>query len=262
MRILFIGDVVGRPGREMLRTRLPVLRSQREIDVIIANGENAVGSGITPSTAEDIFAAGVDVITLGNHAWDKKEINDYLEDNPRIIRPLNYPAHHETPPGRGWTVFESPRGPVVVINILGRVFLPIFPSCPFQAADEALAAAQEYSAVTIIDFHAEATSEKQAMGWYVDGRATAVLGTHTHVQTADSRVLPGGTAYISDAGMTGPINSVIGVKVGPAVRRFLTQRPVSYETADGPQILSGVLLDVDPATGKALAIERIYEHGS
>lgn len=259
MRILFIGDVVGRPGRQMLRTSLPALRSQRGIDVIIANGENAVGSGITPGAAEEIFAAGVDVITLGNHAWDKKEINDYLEDNPRIIRPLNYPAHHETPPGRGWTVFESPRGPVAVINILGRVFLPIFPDCPFKAADEALTAAKEYAAVTIIDFHAEATSEKQALGWYVDGRATAVIGTHTHVQTADNRVLPGGTAYISDAGMTGPINSVIGVRVAAALRRFVTQRPVVYETADGPQVLSGVLLEVDPASGKAVSIERIYE---
>ncbi|MEX2356599.1 MAG: TIGR00282 family metallophosphoesterase [Thermaerobacterales bacterium] len=259
LKILFIGDVVGQAGRRLVRERLPGLRAERELDVVIANGENAVGRGITPATADELFAAGVDVITLGNHTWDRRELTEYLDLQRHIIRPYNYPDHYEAVPGRGWTVFQTPAGPVAVINLIGRVFLPMHADSPFYGADQSLSAVARQAKVIFVDFHAEATSEKQALGWHLDGRATALVGTHTHVQTADERVLPGGTAYITDAGMTGPINSVIGAGIRPILQRFRTQRPSRYEEADGPRVFSGVVITADTESGHAQSIERVFE---
>lgn len=257
MRILFVGDVVGKTGRLAVGRRLPVLRKQLEADLVIVNGENAAGgAGLTPDTADEIFAAGADVITMGNHTWDQKELLPYLDRNPRIIRPLNLPPGL---PGRGWVTVETPAGRAAVLNLLGRVFLNISPDDPFRAADEAVARIRERTPVIVVDFHAEATSEKQALGWYLDGRVTAVIGTHTHVQTADGRVLPGGTGYVTDAGMTGARDSVIGFDRETIIRRFLTQRPVRFELAGGDAVLSAVLLHCDPATGRCLDLRAFTE---
>jgi len=245
---------VGAPGRRIVRTRLKALKQSVGADLTIVNGENAAGgAGLTAPTAEEILAAGADVITTGNHVWDKRDVVPLLERDPRILRPANYP---EGSPGRGVYVGTAAGVPVAVVNMMGRVFMPLVDD-PFRAADRVVASLGDKARVVIVDFHAEATSEKSAFAWALDGRVTAVLGTHTHVATADARVLPGGTAFITDVGMTGPFDSVIGVKKEQAIERFRTSRSVPYETADGDVRLAAVVIDVDAASGRARSIERI-----
>lgn len=254
MRILFVGDVVGGAGRRALKPALRALAATWGPDLVIVNAENAAGgAGLTPATAEEIFKAGADVLTTGNHVWDKKEIVPYLDAHPRVLRPLNYPAPC---PGSGTCVVSARGGaPVAVVNLMGRVFMADLDD-PFRVADEALAALEGRTRTIVVDFHAEATSEKIAMGWHLDGRATAVVGTHTHVPTADARVLPRGTAYITDVGMTGPYDSVIGVEKEAILSRFRSQRPVSFTTAEGDVKLCGVVIDSGP-DGRATSIERV-----
>ena len=260
MRILFIGDIFGRPGRTIVKDRLPGLVKQYVADLIIANGENsAAGFGITPALAEDLFELGIDVITTGNHIWDKREIIDYFhsadgnDHSParRLLRPANYPSGMP-----GWGVYEGSKSGVAyaVINLQGRVFMASNDD-PFRAADELLKAIK--AKVIFVDMHAEATSEKIAMGWYLDGRVTAVVGTHTHVPTADERVLPGGTAYITDVGMSGPYDSVIGVQKELVVGKFLNNMPVRFEPATGDVRLCAVVVECDAATGRAKTVERV-----
>jgi len=254
MRILFVGDIVGRPGRDLTRRAVPLLVRRRSIDLVVANVENAAGGfGITRETGDAILAAGVHVMTSGNHIWDKKEALDYVVAEPRLLRPLNYPA---AAPGRGtWTASVGGVG-VAVVNAMGRVHMPLVDD-PFAAVAAEVERVRTMASVVVVDFHAEATSEKIAMGWHLDGRATAVVGTHTHVQTADEHVLPGGTAYITDVGMTGPHDSVIGVEKAAALARFLTGLPSRFETAAGDPRFHAALVEADNATGRALAIERL-----
>lgn len=258
MRILFIGDVVGRPGRQAVKKLLPAMIKNQSLDFVIANGENtAGGKGLTPSTADELFHAGVDVITGGNHIWANRELMDIVEREERIIRPANYPVLDEVP-GRGSGVFPTKNHEfrVAVFNMLGRIFMNQM-DCPFRHADRIVEDLKRMTPVIVLDFHAEATSEKIAMGWHLDGRITALVGTHTHVQTADNRVLPGGTAYITDAGMTGPWDSVIGVRKEIILKTMKTQMPVRHEIAEGDIRLSAVLITADPQLGKALSIERM-----
>jgi len=255
MKLLFIGDICGKPGRELLRRGLAGLAAHHQVDLVIANVENAAaGFGITPALADDLAGYGVAVMTTGNHVWDKKEIYPYFAQNPRLLRPANFPAGA---PGRGSIVVPASNGvPVGVINAMGRVFMTPLDD-PFKTVLDEIAAVKTEAAVVFVDFHAEATSEKVAMGWHLDGRVTAIVGTHTHVQTADERVLPNGTAYITDVGFTGPHDSVIGVEREPAVNRFLTGMPQRFETATANPRLNGVVVTCDAATGRASAIERI-----
>ncbi|MEI7639697.1 MAG: TIGR00282 family metallophosphoesterase [Syntrophus sp. (in: bacteria)] len=255
MRILFIGDIVGKPGRRAVHELLPELISSCQIDFVIANGENAAaGFGITREIVEDLFEARIDVLTMGNHVWDKKEILDFIADYESLIRPANYPG---SALGRGSVVMPSIKGyHVGVINLMGRVFMhPL--ECPFRTAEQEIEKIRKRTKIILVDMHAEATSEKIAMGWFLDGKVTAVVGTHTHVQTADDRVLPGGTAYITDVGMTGPFDSVIGTRKELVLERFLTQIPNKFEVAKGDVRLQAVLIDVDEKTGRALSIERL-----
>jgi len=253
MQILFIGDIFGSPGRRIVADHLQDIIETNRIDLAIANGENAAGGfGITPSIAEDLLAMGLDVITSGNHVWDKRELYDYLDRQPRLLRPANYPEA----PGSGLVVYRARNGvECAVMNLQGRVYMPNT-DCPFREADKILASLDSSIRVKFVDFHAEVTSEKIAMGWYLDGRVSAVIGTHTHIPTADTRVLPGGTAYQTDCGMTGPYGSVIGVQTDIIMRRFLTALPVRMEAArDNPE-LHAVIIDVDEATGLARSIRR------
>ena len=253
MQILFIGDIFGSPGRRIVADHVQDIIETNRIDLAIANGENAAGGfGITPSIAEDLFAMGLDVITTGNHVWDKRELYDYLDRQPRLLRPANYPEA----PGSGLVVYRARNGvECAVMNLQGRVYMPNT-DCPFREADKILASLDSSIRVKFVDFHAEVTSEKIAMGWYLDGRVSAVIGTHTHIPTADTRVLPGGTAYQTDCGMTGPYGSVIGVQTDIIMRRFLTALPVRMEAArDNPE-LHAVIIDVDEATGLARSIRR------
>ena len=254
MDILFIGDIVGKPGREILKRALGVLVEQRHIDVVVANVENAAGGmGITRDVAEGIRDLGVDVMTSGNHVWDKKEALSYIELEPRLLRPANFPDA----PGHGHVVAQTAAGvPFGVVNVMGRVFMNPLDN-PFQVVHREIDAVKRDATVVLVDFHAEATSEKLAMGWHLDGLVTAVVGTHTHVQTADERVLPEGTAYITDVGMTGPHDSIIGVQTGAALTRFVRGMPSRFETATGNPRLNGVVVTADPTTGKASAIERV-----
>jgi metallophosphoesterase (TIGR00282 family) len=254
VRILFIADAFATPGRRVIEHHVPRLRAERDIGFVVANGENlADGTGITSRLARRLHAAGVDVITLGNHAFRQREVYPYLGMDPRIVRPANYPA---TAPGRGWCVARAADGtPMAVINLLGKLFLDPAVS-PFAVAEELVAAARREADLVLVDFHAEATSEKVAMGRFLDGSVTAVVGTHTHVQTSDAHVLAGGTAYITDAGMTGPHDSVIGVRTDLILRRFTTQMPVRFEPADGGVRLEGVVIECDGA-GRASSIEAI-----
>lgn len=255
MRILFVGDVVGVPGRRVFKAALPRLRDELQPDLVVVNGENvAGGSGLTPPTVDELFRGGADVITSGNHAWDRKEIVPLLERNERILRPANYP---DPAPGGGVCLAQARDGSTVaVINLMGRVFLPALDD-PFRTADAILREIGDRARVVLVDFHAEATSEKVAFGWYLDGRVTAVVGTHTHVPTADARVLPGGTAYVTDVGMTGPYDSVIGVDKQQVIERFLTQRPIRFSPATGDARLAAVLIEASPVTGRAESIRRI-----
>jgi 2',3'-cyclic-nucleotide 2'-phosphodiesterase len=255
MRILFIGDIVGSPGRDILHKQLPSLVSEHRPDLVIVNGENsAAGFGITPRIAEEFLASGVDVITGGNHSWDRKEIFDFIPNEPRLLRPANFPPGS---PGRGLYLGTTRSGiPYAVLNLQGRTFMvPI--DCPFRGADEELKRVPPTTKIVFVDFHAEATSEKQAMGWYLDGRVSAVVGTHTHVASADERALPNGTAHITDVGMTGPHESVIGMDRSAMVKRFLDALPARFEVAAGDVRLNGVLVDVDESTGRARSIVRI-----
>ena len=260
MRILFIGDIFGRPGRTIVKDRLPGLVREHAIDLIIVNGENAAaGFGITPSLVEDLFELGIDVITTGNHIWDKREIVEYFESadgnqhSParRLLRPANYPAGMP-----GWGIYEGQKGKVnyAVINLQGRVFMASNDD-PFRVVDQLLKDVK--AKVIFVDIHAEATSEKISMGWYLDGRVTAVVGTHTHIPTADERVLPGGTAYITDVGMSGPYDSVIGVRKELVVGKFLNNMPVRFEPATGDVRLCAVVVDCDGSTGRTTSIQRL-----
>jgi metallophosphoesterase (TIGR00282 family) len=260
MRILFIGDIFGRPGRMIVRERLRGLVSENGIDLVIANGENAAaGFGITPQLAEELFELGIDVITTGNHVWDKREIVDYFQSengNPhsmahRLLRPANYPAGMP-----GWGMYEGRKNdvPYAVINLQGRVFMASNDD-PFRVADGLLKGIK--ASIIFVDVHAEATSEKMSLGWYLDGRVTAVVGTHTHVPTADERVLPGGTAYITDVGMSGPFDGVIGVQKELIIGRFLNNMPVRFEPATGDVRLCAVIVDCDDTTGRARDIRRL-----
>ena len=254
-RLLFIGDIVGRPGRELIRRGLASLVAHHRIDLVIANVENAAaGFGITPDLADDLFSYGIHVMTGGNHTWDKREILPYFSHQPRLLRPANLPPGA---PGRGRYVARATNGvPVAVINLMGRVFMtPI--DDPFRLALDEIAAVRDEARLIFVDFHAEATSEKVAMGWHLDGRVAAVVGTHTHVQTADDRVLPQGTAYITDVGMTGPHDSVIGVDRSAILQRFLTALPQRFDTATENPRLNAVIVDADEASGRAASIERV-----
>jgi len=255
VKVLFIGDIFGEPGRRALARAVPRLVGQRQIDIVIGNGENAAGGfGITPELAEELFDLGLAVITTGNHAWDKKEILDYFPREPRLLRPANYPSGV---PGNGSVVVESAGGEQLgVLQLMGRAYMPTL-DCPFQVAKKELAALKKRTVAVIVDMHAEATSEKMAMGHYLDGEVVAVVGTHTHVQTADDQILPKGTAYVTDIGMTGPLHSVIGVKKELAIEKFLTGMPRRFEVASGPSVFCAVLLELDARLGKALSIERI-----
>jgi 2',3'-cyclic-nucleotide 2'-phosphodiesterase len=255
MRILFIGDIVGKPGRELLRKGLRRLVDHHGVEFVIANIENAAaGFGITKDIGDAIVEWGVDVMTSGNHIWDKKEVLDYIPLEPRLLRPANYPAGV---PGRGGYLAQSGDGRAVgVINVMGRVFMLNIDD-PFQVVLREIEAMRSRTKIIIVDFHAEATSEKVAMGWHLDGKATLVVGTHTHVQTADERILPGGTAYITDAGMTGPHDSIIGMEREPSLARFLNAMPSRFEPATGNPRLNGVIVDADDKTGRAIAIRRI-----
>jgi len=255
LRLAFLGDICARAGRQALRSRLGNIISEFSLDIVLANAENAAGGmGVTPEVAEELFDMGIHLLTSGNHIWRHRDIYPYLEENPNLLRPLNYP---KGAPGRGWHVYVKSGFPdVAVLNLQGRVFMPPV-DCPFVAADRALAEINDDIRVRIVDFHAEATSEKVAMGWYLDGRVSAVLGTHTHIQTADEHVLPGGTGYMTDLGMTGAINSVLGMKKGPVLRRFLTGLPERFSPAAKNAAIMGVLLDLDSSTGLCKTIERL-----
>ncbi|MCC7008585.1 MAG: TIGR00282 family metallophosphoesterase [Acidobacteria bacterium] len=254
-RLLFIGDIVGKAGRELVRRGLGIIVARHQVDFVIVNGENvAAGFGITPDLADDLFGYGVHVITGGNHSWDKKEIVPYLADHPRLLRPANFPPGT---PGVGHVVARAGNGVSVgVINLMGRVFMTAIDD-PFRGAQAIVDRLRGEAQLLFVDFHAEATSEKVAMGWHLDGRVAAVVGTHTHVATADARVLPRGTAYITDVGMTGPHDSVIGVERAAVLQRFLTGLPQRFETATENPRLNGVLVAADETTGLAVSIDRI-----
>ncbi len=255
IRILFIGDVVGKPGRLAVKTLLPQLVGSEQIDFVIANAENGAGvAGLTPKVAEELLETGIDVLTSGNHIWKKREIESYLEDSWRVLRPANYPAGVV---GRGHAVLKTAGGIAVgVINLEGRVFMSPLES-PFRVGDELISRLSEKTSIIVVDFHAEATSEKQALGWYFDGRVSAVVGTHTHVQTADEQIRSSGTAYITDVGMTGATDSIIGIRKEEAIAQLITQTPKKFSAAKGGLQLQAVLIDVTPGSGRTEAIERI-----
>lgn len=253
MRVLVIGDVIAQPGLDAVRVLLPRLRQEHGIDLAIANGENvASGLGLTVANARDLFAAGVDVITSGNHIWDRPEILDFMEEGQPVLRPLNYPAGV---PGRGYTIHNG----VLVVNLLGRVNVDVV-DCPFTGVSTLLSALPERPIISVVDFHALDPMEKVAMGWYLDGRVSAVVGTHTHIPTADARLLSKGTAFVSDIGMVGPYDSVAGVEIEPAIRRFKTRLPpgfLGYKAAPGPVLFNSVMVEIDADSGRALNIRRL-----
>lgn len=256
-KILFIGDIVGRAGRRVLNEHLKAVQEAHGIDYTVVNAENAAaGFGITQSIAADILNNGVDLLTSGNHVWDKRETLDFINDEPRLLRPENYPGDA---PGRGWHRTTVNGLTVGVLNTMGIVFMHPTLDCPFRCADRLLETHLRDCDVVLLDFHAEASSEKVAMGWHLDGRVSAVVGTHTHVPTADERILPNGTAFISDVGMTGCYDSIIGMKTGPSLKRFLHKVPERFEVETGPGSLCGVVIEIDPATGRSTAIQRIRE---
>jgi len=257
VNLLFIGDIVGEPGRRAVKLLLPQLRARHALDFVVANGENSAGgSGITPRTAEEIFAAGVDVITSGDHLWDQKEVTELLHHEPRFLRPLNYPAGT---PGHGAAVYQLPGlPPVAIMNAQGRTFMAALEN-PFQFALDEVERLRRQTHLIFIDFHAEATSEKIAFTRMLDGRVSAVVGTHTHVQTADEQIFPGGTAYLSDAGFTGPQESVLGREIEPIIKRFLTNTPQRFDVAKKRIVLHGAVITLDETSGKALKIQRLAE---
>jgi metallophosphoesterase (TIGR00282 family) len=258
MRILILGDVMGRPARRALSALVPPLIAEEQIDLVVANAENAAGGmGVDINSAKELLSAGVNVLTSGNHIWKKKEIYPYLDQVETLLRPANFPAGA---PGKGWTVWRHNGLGALIVNVQGRVFMPNHVEDPFRCVDEILRHHRDRSPIVIVDMHAEATSEKNAMGWYLDGRASVVFGTHTHVQTADERILPGGTGYITDVGMCGPFDSVIGMERETVIRGFMTQLPRQFEVAKGNVVVQGIIVEVDDATGKAREIRRLRMH--
>ena len=264
MKLLFIADIVGEPGRRVVKQLVPQLRQRLDLDAVIANGENSAGgSGITPKTAEEIFSAGVDIITSGDHLWDQKEVAALLENEKRFLRPLNYPPGT---PGQGSAVFEirNPKSEirnsiaVAVLNLQGRTFMPVLEN-PFLIGSEEIERLRERTRIIFVDFHAEATSEKIAFARMLDGQVSAVVGTHTHVQTADEQIFPGGTAFLCDAGFTGPHESVLGREIEPVIRRFLTGQPQRFEVARERVLLQGAVIEIDDVSGKAVRIQRVSE---
>jgi metallophosphoesterase (TIGR00282 family) len=257
VKILFIADIVGQPGRQAVRELVPALRRRHGVDLVVGNGENAAGgSGITVKTAEEIFSSGVNIMTSGDHLWDQKEVADLLANERRFVRPLNYPSGT---PGQGSAIFHAEnRPPVAVLNLQGRTFMPPLEN-PFRCALAEIERLRKITKLIFVDFHAEATSEKVALARMLDGRVSAVIGTHTHVQTADEQIFPGVTAFLCDAGFTGPHESVIGRDIEPIIKRFMTNQPQKFEVAKGRVLLQGALLEIDDATGRTLKIERISE---
>jgi hypothetical protein len=257
VKLLFIGDIVGEPGRRAVKTLLPGLREQHQLDFVVANGENSAGgSGITPKTAQEIFSAGVDVITSGDHLWDQKEVMELLQSEKRFLRPLNYPPGT---PGQGSGVFETPKSlAVAVLNAQGRTFMPTLEN-PFLLVPSEVERLRQQTRIIFVDFHAEATSEKIAFARMLDGQVSAVVGTHTHVQTADEHIFPGGTAYLSDAGFTGPHESVLGREIEPIIKRFVTNMPQRFEVARNRVLLQGALLEIDETSGQATRVQRVSE---
>jgi metallophosphoesterase (TIGR00282 family) len=255
--VLFLGDVFGKPGRSILESKLQTIILENNADVVIANGENAAGGiGITPDICKRLFNIGIDVVTSGNHIYKKKEIYDYIEKQPRLLKPANYPPGT---PGRGYYILSDSKigsNKIAVVNICGRVFIENF-DCPFRCMDKILEDIKKETSIIIVDFHAEVTSEKVAMGWYLDGRVSALIGTHTHVQTADDRILPGGTAYITDVGMVGPLDSVIGVKKENIIERFLKLMPQKFIVAEDDYLINAVIVKIDEKNGRASSIKRI-----
>ena len=257
LKLLFLGDIIGEPGRRAVIDAVPRFKSERGVDFVIVNGENSAGGrGITPKISIDLLRAGVAVITTGDHIWDQREIVPYLDSEPRLLRPLNYPPNT---PGRGSIVLDTAKGPVAVVNVQGRTFMQPPLENPFLALDEEITRLRAETKVIFVDAHAETTSEKIAIGRFLDGRVSAVVGTHTHTQTADERVFPGGTAFLCDAGMCGPTESILGREIEPIIQRFLQGRPVMYPVARGPVLLCGAMIEIDEETGKALSIERVQE---
>ncbi|MGC4375707.1 TIGR00282 family metallophosphoesterase [Fictibacillus sp. Mic-4] len=252
MRILFVGDVVGAPGRKMIHTYLPKLKKKFQPTVTIVNGENAAhGRGITEKIAKGFLEDGAQAITLGNHAWDNKEIFEIIDSIPQMVRPANFP---KGTPGKGAMIVKVNKLEIGIINLQGRTFLPPL-DCPFEKAEQLVFELKKRTPFIFVDFHAEATSEKQAMGWFLDGKVSAVVGTHTHVQTADHRILPKGTAYLTDVGMTGPYDGILGMDRDAVLKKFLTSLPVRFEVASGREQLSGVIIDCDDKTGLAVSIQ-------
>jgi metallophosphoesterase (TIGR00282 family) len=255
LRILFLGDVVGEPGRRAVNELIPVMKKEYGLDFVIVNGENAAGGrGITPKISIDLLRAGTSVITTGDHIWDQKEILSYIDTEPRLLRPLNYP---EGTPGQGSVVLETAKGKVGVINVQGRTFTQPILENPFRALASAVEEMRKETPVIFIDVHAETTSEKIAIGRFLDGRVSAVIGTHTHVQTSDEQIFPGGTAFLCDAGMCGPVESILGREIAPIIKRFFDSLPTSFPVAKGPVALSGAIIDIDETTGRASKIERL-----
>ena len=254
MRIMLVGDVVGRAGRRAFRTITPQLRSEKSIDVVIVNGENSAGGkGFTRKALDELYAGGADVVTAGNHVWDKKDVFAFVDDEPFLVRPANYP---DGTPGKGYCIFPFKAANIAVMNLSGRSFMPAL-DCPFQKADEILAEIGGQADVVVLDFHAETTSEKLAMGHYLDGRADIVVGTHTHVQTADEQILPGGTAYITDLGMVGAHDSILGVRKEIVIQKFRTGMPVRFDMAEGAAEYAAVIVDIEPNGRRAPQIELI-----
>ena len=255
MRVMLVGDVIGRPGRRAFREYVQKLRKEKKIDVVIANGENsAAGKGLTRTSLDELYSGGADIITTGNHVWDKKDVMEFIDSEPFLIRPANYP---DGTPGKGYCLYPFKAKTIGVMNLSGRTFMPAL-DCPFQKAEELLKEMQGQCDLIFLDFHAETTSEKMALGFYLDGRITGLVGTHTHIQTADERILPRGTAYITDLGMVGPWNSVLGVRTDNIIYKFTTGLPVRFEVEDeGPRVFSAVIVETDDKTNQAVGIERI-----
>ena len=254
MRIMLVGDVVGRAGRRAFRTITPRLRLEHRIDVVIVNGENSAGGkGFTRKALDELYSGGADIVTAGNHVWDKKDVFAFIDEEPFLVRPANYP---EGTPGNGYCIFPFKAANIAVLNLSGRSFMPAL-DCPFQKADELLGEIEGQVDVIVLDFHAETTSEKLAMGHYLDGRVDIVVGTHTHVQTADAQILPRGTAYITDLGMVGPYDSILGVRTDIVIQKFRTGMPVRFEMAEGPSEYAAVIVDIYPSGSRAATIERI-----
>ena len=254
MRVLLVGDIVGKTGRRMVTAHIRTLKASRQVDLVVANGENAAGgNGLTHDVLDELLSSGIDVITGGNHIFDKKDVFQFIDDVPQVLRPLNMPPGT---PGRGYVVVSPTGTPVAVVNLAGRAFMPFQYDDPFRAVDDLLGMLAGEVSHVIIDFHAETTSEKVALGWYLDGRTSIVVGTHTHVQTADERILPQGTAYLTDLGMTGPMDSVIGVKTELVLQKLRTQLPVRFETATGAGQFGALLVDLDD-DGRATSVERL-----